>query len=41
MVRGEAICDAPVSVPGESVSDGSRVPSFWSAGVCNYIPGMK
>ena len=27
-VRGEAICDAPVPVPGESVTDGSRVRSF-------------
>ena len=26
VVRGEAICDAPV--PRESVSDGSQVPSF-------------
>ena len=28
VVRGEAICDIPVPVPGESVSDGSQVPSF-------------
>ena len=35
MVRGEAICDAPVSVPDESISDGSQVPNFWSADVCN------
>ena len=32
MVRGEILCDALVSVPGESVHvpDGSRVLSFWS-----------
>ena len=35
MVRGEAICDTPVPVPGESVSDGSQVPNFGSAGVCD------
>ena len=27
VVRGEAICDAPVPVPGESVTNGSRVRS--------------
>ena len=26
--RREAICDAPVPVPGESVTDGSRIRSF-------------
>ena len=30
MVRGEATCGAPVSVPGKPVPNGSRVPSFWS-----------
>ena len=34
MVRGEATCDAPVPVPGESVPDGSRVLSFGSTRVC-------
>ena len=27
MARGETPCEAPVPVPGESVYDGSRVPS--------------
>ena len=34
VVRGEATCDAPVPVPGESVPDGSRVLSFRSTQVC-------
>ena len=29
MVRGEAICDTPVPIPGESVF------VLWSAGVCD------
>ena len=37
VVRGEALCAAPVSVPGESVSGGSRVLSFWTAGVLSNI----
>ena len=31
MVPGEASCDAPVSVPGEPVPDGSQILSFMAS----------
>ena len=38
MVRGGALCDAPVPVPGESVTDGSWVRSFGPPVCVTVVP---